>query len=116
MVGTFGPIALRWCVPLALIGFFDRTRGRELVLVSARRAATPTKRWCTPSVNGMTGAEFSKLLTAFRVIETHSTPLLQRFPILGRPGQWLNRVIAHVGGNVAEAISFNFVCVLEKPL
>jgi SAM-dependent methyltransferase len=73
------------------------------------------KRWCLPGVNGMTGAEFSRLLNGYRVIEMHSTRLLHRFPILGEPGQWLNGLIARAGGSVAEAVSFNLVAVLEKP-
>ena len=73
------------------------------------------KRWCMPGLNGMTGAEFSGLLCGYRVIEMHFTPLLQRFSILGKPGQWLNRLVARGGGSVAEAVSFNLVCVLEKP-
>ena len=63
----------------------------------------------------MTGAEFVTLLKGYRVVEMHCTGLLDRFPILGRPGQWINGVIAGAGRTVTEAVSFNMVCVLEKP-
>jgi SAM-dependent methyltransferase len=74
------------------------------------------KRWCLPGVNGMTGAEFAMLLDGYRVIDMHSTPLLRRFPILGKAGVWLNDAIASVSPTVAEAVSFNVVCVLQNAM
>lgn len=72
------------------------------------------KRRCLPGINGLTGTEFLALCRDFRIVETHSTPLLARFRVFGRPGAWLNTQTARVGPRFEEALSFNMVCVLEK--
>ena len=74
------------------------------------------KRRALPSINGVTGTEFLTLARdcGFDVLETHYTPLLARFPVLGRSGAAINALLNRAGARIAEALSFNMVCVLEK--
>ena len=72
------------------------------------------RRRCLPGLNGVTGTEFIALCRDFRIVAIHSTPLLERFPVLGGLGAWLNVQAARVGPRIQEALSFNMVCVLEK--
>lgn len=73
------------------------------------------KRKCLPLLNGMTRSEYIKLVreTGFTVQEMRSTPVLEKFPLLGKFGAIANRVVQAMPG-CNELFSHNLVSVLQK--
>lgn len=73
------------------------------------------KRKCLPTLNGLTVREYKKLIQSldFEIAEFRTTPILERFPILGSVGKTLNRIINWIPG-CNELFSHNVVSVLYK--
>jgi SAM-dependent methyltransferase len=85
--------------------------------IGTARQSFDNRRLCPPGINGMTTREFLSLLENedFEVAELHATPLLARYRVLGTVGAFINRLISRSFGTLGEALSFNLVCVLDKP-
>jgi ubiquinone/menaquinone biosynthesis C-methylase UbiE len=73
------------------------------------------RRWSIPTINGMTSQEFLSLLKDFNILYVNATPLLSKFRILGRLGAMINGLFSSPYSAWGEAVSFNLVCILEKP-
>jgi hypothetical protein len=63
----------------------------------------------------MTSQEFLSLLKDFNILYVNATPLLSKFRILGRLGAMINGLFSSPYSAWGEAVSFNLVCILEKP-
>jgi ubiquinone/menaquinone biosynthesis C-methylase UbiE len=73
------------------------------------------KRKCLPTLNGLTVHEYKGLIRSlgFEIKEFRTTPILERFPILGSVGKVLNRIINWIPG-CNELFSHNVVSILYK--
>jgi hypothetical protein len=73
------------------------------------------KHLALPSVNGMTGREYLQLIKeiGFQVEYLRSTPILERYRVLGGVGAALNRALTSLPP-LEEPLSFNLVSILRK--
>jgi ubiquinone/menaquinone biosynthesis C-methylase UbiE len=73
------------------------------------------KRECLPSLNGLTKPEYIQLIqqAGFHTIHLKSTPILEKFPLLGKIGIAVNQFINNQSG-LDELFSHNLVSILSK--
>lgn len=73
------------------------------------------KRECLPSLNGLTKPEYIELIqqAGFHIIHLKSTPILEKFPLLGKMGIAVNQFINKQSG-LDEFFSHNLVSILSK--
>lgn len=73
------------------------------------------KRKCLPTLNGLTVREYKRLIRSlgFEIMEFKTTPILEKFPILGSAGKIVNRIINRIPG-CNELFSHNVVSILRK--
>ncbi len=73
------------------------------------------KRQCLPSLNGLTKPEYIELIqqTGFHIIHLKSTPILEKFSLLGKMGIAVNQFINNQLG-FDELFSHNLVSILSK--
>lgn len=73
------------------------------------------KRVCLPLLNGLTKPEYIQLIkrSGFKVIYLSSTPILEKFTLLGKPGKNFNQIINKIPG-LDEYFSHNLVSIIKK--
>ncbi len=73
------------------------------------------KRDCLPGLNGITKQEYIELINSigFQIIEMKSTPILEKFPLLGNTGVAINRMLNRFP-SLDEYFSHNLVSILKK--
>jgi 2-polyprenyl-3-methyl-5-hydroxy-6-metoxy-1,4-benzoquinol methylase len=73
-------------------------------------------RRCLPMLNGITKPEYERITreAGFVAERIKATPILEKWPVLGSAGTWLNRALLRFPV-LDEALSQNLVSVLTKP-
>jgi ubiquinone/menaquinone biosynthesis C-methylase UbiE len=73
------------------------------------------KRECLPMLNGLTKPEYIEIIkqNGFKILELKSTPILEKFAVVGKAGITINQILNKIPG-LDEYLSHNLVSVISK--